>query len=61
MDELSSVSQDLEAMGAEAAEVGLESSSRLDWEARVRQILCGLGFSISMMDGPVSVLPGAQG
>lgn len=45
-DELTSVAQDLEAAGAEAA------------EARVRKILCGLGFSNAMIDGPVNVLSG---
>eukprot|EP00435_Cladocopium_sp_Y103_P046438 s542_g13.t1 len=45
-DELNSVAQDLEAAGAEAA------------EARVRKILCGLGFSNAMIDGPVNVLSG---
>eukprot|EP00434_Breviolum_minutum_P031729 symbB.v1.2.028060.t2/scaffold2934.1/size84817/2 len=47
-EELTSVAQDLEALGAEAAEA----------LARVRKILCGLGFSSSMMDGPVNVLSG---
>ncbi|CAK9080150.1 unnamed protein product [Durusdinium trenchii] len=56
-EELSSVAQDgapedgedLDAMGAEAA------------EASVRKILCGLGFTSAMMDGPVHVLPFGPG
>eukprot|EP00933_Yihiella_yeosuensis_P033465 TRINITY_DN27168_c0_g1_i1.p1 TRINITY_DN27168_c0_g1~~TRINITY_DN27168_c0_g1_i1.p1 ORF type:complete len:794 (-),score=230.78 TRINITY_DN27168_c0_g1_i1:113-2473(-) len=43
---LSAVGEELEASGAEAA------------EARVRKILCGLGFSSDMADGPVSRLSG---
>jgi hypothetical protein len=30
------------------------------FQARVRKILCGLGFSNAMIDGPVNVLPGDQ-
>ncbi|CAE7562078.1 ABCF4, partial [Symbiodinium sp. CCMP2456] len=45
-DELSAVCDDLEAMGADAA------------EARVRKILCGLGFTSEMIDGPVNILSG---
>eukprot|EP00931_Biecheleriopsis_adriatica_P072700 TRINITY_DN47117_c0_g1_i1.p1 TRINITY_DN47117_c0_g1~~TRINITY_DN47117_c0_g1_i1.p1 ORF type:complete len:790 (+),score=219.51 TRINITY_DN47117_c0_g1_i1:33-2402(+) len=43
---LAAVGEELEASGAEAA------------EARVRKILCGLGFTTSMAEGPVSVLSG---
>ncbi|CAE8711091.1 unnamed protein product, partial [Polarella glacialis] len=43
---LESVGTDLEASGADAA------------EARVRKILCGLGFSTAMAEGPVSRLSG---
>lgn len=43
---LAAVGEDLEACGAEAA------------EARVRRILCGLGFTTAMAEGPVSRLSG---
>merc|ERR1719375_1824768 len=43
---LMTVGEELEATGAEAA------------EANVRRILCGLGFSDEMAEGPVSLLSG---